>query len=85
MQRRILPVNKICCILYNPKTGNGTGEISARNLTKKFQSVFLRFEDITKVEDYSGSEYRDIVTDTPEITIDATYSFEGLTCIAPAM
>ena len=33
---------------------------------------------------YAGPEYRDIVTDTPEITISATYSFDGLTRIAPA-
>ena len=32
---------------------------------------------------YAGAEYRDIVTDTPEIAINATYSFEGLTRIAP--
>ena len=32
---------------------------------------------------YAGPEYRDIVTDTPEIAISATYSFEGLTRIAP--
>ena len=32
---------------------------------------------------YAGPEYRDIVTDTPEIGITATYSFEGLTRIAP--
>ena len=32
---------------------------------------------------YSGAEYRGIVTDTPEIIINATYSFEGLTRIAP--
>ena len=30
------------------------------------------------------AEYRDLVTDTPEITLTATYSFEGLTRIAPA-
>ena len=32
---------------------------------------------------YAGAEYRDIVTDTPEIAITATYAFEGLTRIAP--
>ena len=32
---------------------------------------------------YAGAEYRDIVTDTPEIIISATYTFEGLTRIAP--
>ena len=32
---------------------------------------------------YAGAEYRDIVTDTPEIAINATYTFEGLTRIAP--
>ncbi len=32
---------------------------------------------------YAGAEYRDIVTDTAEVTINATYSFEGLTRIAP--
>lgn len=32
---------------------------------------------------YAGVEYRDIVTDTPEIAITATYAFEGLTRIAP--
>ena len=32
---------------------------------------------------YAGAEYRDIVTDTPEIAINAIYSFEGLTRIAP--
>ena len=32
---------------------------------------------------YAGAEYRDIVTDTAEITVTATYSFEGLTRIAP--
>jgi rhodanese-related sulfurtransferase len=41
--------------------------------------------DMTKVYNiggmaqYSGPEYRDIVTDTPEILIEAVYSFEGLT------
>ena len=33
---------------------------------------------------YAGPEYRDLVTDTPEIIINATYTFEGLTRIAPA-
>ena len=33
---------------------------------------------------YAGAEYRDIVTDTPEIAVTAAYSFEGLTRIAPA-
>ena len=32
----------------------------------------------------AGSEYRSIVTDTPEIIIEAAYSFDGLTRIAPA-
>ena len=32
---------------------------------------------------YAGAEYRDIVTDTPEIAITATYAFEGLTRVAP--
>ncbi len=45
--------------------------------------------DMTKIYNiggmaqYSGAEYRDIVTDAPEILINATYSFEGLTRIAP--
>ena len=33
---------------------------------------------------YSGAEYRSIVTDTPEIIIEATYNFDALTRIAPA-
>ena len=33
---------------------------------------------------YTGAEYKDLVTDTPEITIEVTYNFEGLTRIAPA-
>ena len=33
---------------------------------------------------YVGAEYRDIVTDTPEIAVEATYNFEALTRIAPA-
>ena len=33
---------------------------------------------------YSGAEYRDIVTDTPELTMTLTYNIEGLTRIAPA-
>ena len=33
---------------------------------------------------YTGSEYKDLVTDTPEILITATYNFDGLTRIAPA-
>ena len=46
--------------------------------------------DMTKVYNiggmahYAGPEYRGLVTDTPEIIIEATYSFEGLTRIAPA-
>lgn len=32
---------------------------------------------------YAGAEYRDIVTDTPEIAVEATYNFEALTRIAP--
>ena len=32
---------------------------------------------------YAGAEYRDIVADTPEIAVTATYNFEGLTRIAP--
>ncbi len=32
---------------------------------------------------YAGAEYRDIVTDTPEIAVTATYNFEGLTRVAP--
>ena len=41
--------------------------------------------DMTKIYNiggmaqYSGPEYRDIVTDSPEILVEATYSFEGLT------
>ena len=33
---------------------------------------------------YAGPEYRSLVTDAPEIIIEATYNFEGLTRIAPA-
>jgi len=33
---------------------------------------------------YSGPEYRSLVTDTPELIVNATYSIEGLTRIAPA-
>ena len=33
---------------------------------------------------YTGAEYKDLVTDTPEILLTATYSFDGLTRIAPA-
>ena len=33
---------------------------------------------------YTGAEYKDLVTDTPEITLQVTYNFEGLTRIAPA-
>lgn len=33
---------------------------------------------------YTGAEYKDLVTDTPEILLTATYNFEGLTRIAPA-
>ena len=33
---------------------------------------------------YVSAEYRDIVTDTPEIAVEATYNFEALTRIAPA-
>ena len=33
---------------------------------------------------YTGAEYKDLVTDTPEITLQVSYSFEGLTRIAPA-
>ena len=33
---------------------------------------------------YTGPEYRDLVTDTPEVLITVTYSFDGLTRIAPA-
>ena len=46
--------------------------------------------DMTKVYNiggmahYAGPEYRGLVTDTPEIIIEATYSYEGLTRIAPA-
>ena len=32
---------------------------------------------------YAGAEYRELVTDTPEIAVTATYAFEGLTRIAP--
>ncbi len=32
---------------------------------------------------YAGPKYRDIVTDTPEITIGVTYKFDGLTRIMP--
>ena len=33
---------------------------------------------------YAGAEYRSLVTDTPEIFVEATCSFEGLTRVAPA-
>ena len=33
---------------------------------------------------YAGAEYRSLVTDTPEIIVQATLTFEGLTRIAPA-
>lgn len=45
--------------------------------------------DMTKVYNiggmaqYTGAEYRDLITDTPELTITGGYSFEGLTRIAP--
>lgn len=32
---------------------------------------------------YTGSEYRDLITDTPELIVNSEYSFEGLTRIAP--
>ena len=32
---------------------------------------------------YAGAEYRELVTDTPEIILNVTYTFEGLTRIAP--
>ncbi|MBO5536731.1 MAG: rhodanese-like domain-containing protein [Clostridia bacterium] len=41
--------------------------------------------DMTKIYNiggmaqYAGPEYRDLVTDTPEILVEATYHFEGLT------
>ena len=33
---------------------------------------------------YAGAEYRSLVTDSPEIIVQATCTFEGLTRIAPA-
>lgn len=33
---------------------------------------------------YTGAEYQDLVTDTPELAMTLTYSTEGLTRIAPA-
>lgn len=33
---------------------------------------------------YAGPEYKDLVTDTPELTMQLSYSMEGLTRIAPA-
>jgi len=46
--------------------------------------------DMTKVYNvggmaqYSGPEYRALVTDTPELIVETVYSLEGLTRIAPA-
>ena len=42
-----------------------------------------RIYNIGGMAQYAGAEYRDLVTDTPEIAITATYSFEGLTRISP--
>ncbi len=42
-----------------------------------------RIYNIGGMAQYAGAEYRDIVTDTPEIAVTATYNFEGLTRIAP--
>ena len=45
--------------------------------------------DMTKIYNiggmaqYAGPEYRELTTDTPEILVNATYSFEGLTRIKP--
>ncbi len=45
--------------------------------------------DMTKVYNvggmaqYTGSEYKEHITDTPELTIKSNYNFEGLTRIAP--
>ena len=43
-----------------------------------------RIYNIGGMAQYAGSEYRSIVTDTPEIIIEATYNFDALTRIAPA-
>ncbi len=32
---------------------------------------------------YTAAEYRDLITDTPELIVESKYSFEGLTRIAP--
>ena len=38
-----------------------------------------RIYNIGGMAQYAGPEYRDLVTDTPEILVEATYHFEGLT------
>ena len=71
----LFPKNKVIFLMCQ-----GGGRVN--NLMKLLNA---RGWDMTKIYNiggmgqYTGAEYKEIVTDTPEIIVEATYSFEGLT------
>ena len=65
-------------------------QLNERKSVRVFTDQPIEEWDMSKVYNvggmahYTGAEYKDLVTDTPEILLTATYNFDGLTRIAPA-
>ncbi|MBR2529389.1 MAG: rhodanese-like domain-containing protein [Blautia sp.] len=81
----------LCCLPLFPKNKTLFVMCQGGGRASQIMSILkARGWDMSKVYNvggmghYTGAEYKDLVTDTPEITLTATYNFEGLTRIAPA-
>lgn len=76
----LFPKNKILFVMCQ---GGGRAS-NMMNILKARGWDMTKVYNIGGMAHYTGSEYKDIVTDTPEILIQTTYNFDGLTRIAPA-
>ncbi|MBQ6594509.1 MAG: hypothetical protein IJH78_02475 [Clostridia bacterium] len=76
----LFPKNKTLFVMCQ-----GGGRASQMmNILKARGWDMSRIYNVGGMGHYTGPEYRDLTTDTPEIVLTCTYSFEGLTRIAPA-
>lgn len=76
----LFPKNKILFVMCQ-----GGGRASQMmNILKARGWDMSKVYNVGGMGHYTGAEYKDLVTDTPEILLTATYSFDGLTRIAPA-
>lgn len=75
----LFPKNKVLFVMCQ---GGGRAN-QMMNILKARGWDMSKVYNIGGMGHYVGAEYKDIVTDTPEITLTVNYSFEGLTRIAP--